>query len=216
MKKMLDILVWPVILAPLVYLAISWSNIPETVALHFQLDGTPDRFGNKKELIAATAILAAVGLGVYLLLKNIYRIDPKKYAAENKERLQRMGFATAIFISVINAVIIYSAVAGKLKFDIRFVFGGIGALWCILGNYLHTIKPNYFAGFRLPWTLNNEENWRRTHLMAGKLWFGGGLLLFIICVLGNNTIAIVAFIVITLITTILPVVYSYKLYKASR
>lgn len=213
---MLDILVWPIAAAPLVYLAASWKNVPETVPLHFKFDGTPDRFGNKNELIVASAILAAIAAGIYLLMKHIHKIDPKKYAAENKDRMQRMGFATSIFLSVINVVIIYSAVAGELKFDMRFVLAGIGILFCILGNYMHTLKPNYFAGLRLPWTLNDEENWRRTHLLAGKLWFGGGLLLFVLCLLGNNTVAFVSFVVIILILTILPIVYSYKLYKAMR
>ena len=34
---------------------------------------------------------------------------------------------------------------------------------------------NYTVGIKLPWTLNSEENWNRTHRMAGKLWILAGL-----------------------------------------
>ncbi|MDQ2752120.1 MAG: SdpI family protein, partial [Bacteroidota bacterium] len=35
-----------------------------------------------------------------------------------------------------------------------------------MGNNFYNIKPNYFAGYRLPWTLESEENWRKTHHLA--------------------------------------------------
>jgi len=82
-----------------------------------------------------------------------------------------------------------------------------------MGNYMHTIKPNYFAGLRLPWTLNNEDNWRKTHLLAGKLWFIGGLVIAILCLVVPGTAAIVLFFIATIVLILVPVIYSYRLYK---
>jgi uncharacterized membrane protein len=216
MTKILNYLVWPIILVPLVYLAVVWASLPETVAMHFKLDGTPDRFGSKNELITVVLILAAVSASVYLLVSNIYKIDPKRYAAENKTRLHRIAFAVAIFLTFINCLVIFSSAKGHMRFDARFVFGAIGLLWCIIGNYMYNIKPNYFAGIRLPWTLNNEENWRKTHLLAGKLWFIGGLLLALVCLLFPSTVATVSFITVSLVITIIPCIYSYLLYKKQK
>jgi uncharacterized membrane protein len=81
---------------------------------------------------------------------------------------------------------------------------------------MHNIKPNYFAGIRLPWTLENEENWKKTHLLAGKLFFAGGLLIAILCLLTPVIISIILFITITIIVTIIPGVYSYRLYKKQK
>jgi uncharacterized membrane protein len=78
---------------------------------------------------------------------------------------------------------------------------------------MHTIKPNYFAGIRVPWTLNNEENWRKTHLLAGKLWFAGGLVLAVLCLLLPDTPALIVFFTATMILVIIPVIYSYRLYQ---
>ncbi len=212
MKKYFKILIWPVALVPAVYLFILWKSLPEKIAIHFDLYGHPDRFGNKTELLWMVAIMCLLNAGMFFLLSNIYRIDPKKYAAENKDRLQQIAFVISIFISGMGCFIIYSSAKEGFDLGIRYVFAGVGLLFCFIGNYMHTIKPNYFAGFRVPWTLNNEDNWRKTHLLGGKVWFAGGLAIALICILLPDTISIVAFFSITTIMVIIPLVYSYRLY----
>lgn len=216
MDKFLKQIVWVIILIPAVYLAIVWKNLPETVVTHFDLRGQPDRLGNKNDLIETSIILIIANAIVYLLLSNIYRIDPKRYAAENKSRLQRIGFAVSVFMSGVLCYIIYNASHGKINFSMRLLLAGIGLLFALIGNYMHTIKPNYFAGFRLPWTLENEDNWRQTHLLGGKLWFIGGIAIAIICLILPPTASLVAFYTIMIVVVIIPAVYSYRLYKKQK
>jgi len=216
MDKFLKQIVWVIILIPAVYLAIVWKNLPETVATHFDLRGQPDRIGSKNELINTSIILIIVNAIVYLILTNIYRIDPKRYAAENKSRLQRIGFAVSVFMSGVLCYIIYNASHGKINFSMRLLLAGIGLLFALIGNYMHTIKPNYFAGFRLPWTLENEDNWRQTHLLGGKLWFIGGIAIAVICLILPPTASLVAFYTIMIVVVIIPAVYSYRLYKKQK
>lgn len=216
MKNILSKLVWPIALIPGLYLAIAWNSIPETVAMHFDINGNPDRWGSKRELIGVTAILFAMSLFVYFLLTNIYKIDPKKYAAENKDRLRRIAFAVVIFVTGISTVIIYNAQTGSLKMSTGLILAGVGLLFSFIGNYMPNLKPNYFMGFRLPWTLENEDNWRKTHSLAGKLWFAGGLSLAVICLFLPNKIGLIVFFVVMIVITVIPIVYSYKLYKKTR
>lgn len=216
MNKYFKWLIWLVALVPGIYLAASWKSLPERVAMHFDLKGNPDRYGSKTELLIMVAVLSLMGVGVYFLLSNIYKIDPKRYAAENKDRLQRMGFAIGIFISALCCVIIYSTTKGSIEFGLRYIFAGVGLLFSLMGNYMHNIKPNYFAGLRVPWTLNNEDNWRKTHMMAGKLWFAGGLVIAILCLLLPDAISLIIFFILTMILVIIPVVYSYRMYKKNK
>jgi uncharacterized membrane protein len=216
MNKYFKWLIWLVALVPGIYLATSWKSLPETVAMHFDLKGNPDRYGNKTELMLMVALLSLMAVGIYFLLSNVYKIDPKRYAAENKDRLQKMGFAVGTFIAALCCVIIYSTKKGSIEFGLRYIFAGVGLLFSLMGNYMHNIKPNYFAGLRVPWTLNNEENWRKTHMMAGKLWFAGGLLIAILCLLLPDAISLIIFFTVTLILVIIPVVYSYRLYKKNK
>ena len=213
MNKFLKILVWPIAVIPLVYLLVIWGSLPEKIAIHFDLQGNPDRYGNKTELLIMAGILTLMSIGLFFILSNIYKIDPKKYAVENKDRLTRMAFVISIFMSAISCFIIYSSAKGGFEPGIRFVFAGVGLLFSFIGNYMHTIKPNYFAGIRVPWTLNNEENWRKTHLLAGKIWFAGGLLIALLCLLLPDTVSLIVFFSLTMILVIIPVVYSYRLYK---
>lgn len=216
MNKLLQRLAWPLIASPLVYLAIVWNKLPETVALHFELGGNADRFGTKTGLLGVVLLLVVVNLLVYLLLLNVHRIDPKKTLTANRPWMQRIAFAIALFVSGITALIIYSSSHLDASLNTRIIFAGVGLLLCIIGNYMHTLKPNYFAGIRLPWTLQNEDNWRRTHLLAGKLFFGGGLFITIICLVLPTTASFIVFICITLIICIIPGIYSYRLYKKTR
>ncbi len=217
MTKILKKIIWPVMTIPPIYLALAWNKIPERVAMHFNLGGTPDRYGNKNELLIMILVLTAVNIILYLLLSNAYRIDAKRNGKENKNRFERMAFAVSVFISCLTCYLIYNSIkGGGSPFRIRLIFGSIGLLWCIMGNYMYNIKPNYFAGFRTKWTLNNEENWKKTHLLAGKLWFTGGLLLAIVCLFSSEKGAIIIFLLVTLVTTIIPGIYSYRLYKKQK
>jgi len=213
MDKYMKKIVWLFIIAPAIYLAIAWNTLPETIAMHFNLKGDIDRYGSKNELATMILILIAVNTVVYLLLPQVYRIDPKRYAVENKGRLFRIAFAVAVFTSAVLCLIIYSSDHGNIKFTMRFILAGVGLLLAVVGNYIYNIKPNYFAGIRLPWTLNNDENWRRTHLLGGKLLFGGGLLIAVICLFTPFLFSMITLFTILLLVILITCIYSYRLYK---
>lgn len=214
MTKLIKWIVWVVWLAPVIYLAAVWNKVPETVPLKYNPAGEAIRFGTRTDFLAILAILLVVNVGVYFLLVNIARIDPKKkYRSENIPRMRRIAFAVTIFVSAVTCFIIYTTVDGARKFNPKMIVVPVGLLFMVVGNYIHNIKPNYFAGFRLPWTLENESNWRKTHLLAGKLWFVGGLLVVLTALLlPDNLVLICMFAIIALLTAI-PAIYSYRLYK---
>jgi len=212
MDKFLKKIVWLFIIAPAIYLAIVWNKLPEKIATNFNEKGNPDRYGSKTGLMAGVAVLMVLATTIGLLLPLAYKIDRKNRAVENKTRLLRMAFAISIFISFVACILINSSVYG-IYFNIRIIFGSIGLIWCIMGNYMHNIKPNYFAGFRNSWTLNNEEIWRRTHLLGGKVWFAGGLLIVIVCFFASRNIVTITFISVIFIIILIPFIYSYHLYK---
>jgi uncharacterized membrane protein len=110
-------------------------------------------------------------------------------------------------------MIIYSSMKGNIQAGGRFMIPATGLLFAIMGNYMYTIKPNYFAGFRLPWTLSNDENWRRTHLLGGKLFFAGGLLVAICGLFASFKVSLIIFFSILTLTILITCVYSYRLYK---
>jgi uncharacterized membrane protein len=77
---------------------------------------------------------------------------------------------------------------------------------------MNSIKPNYFAGVRTPWTLEDPDTWRSTHRLAGRLWFVGGICLTIAMLLLPNKTGMVVFFIIIAILVLIPIIYSYIYY----
>lgn len=198
-------------LVPVIYLAVVWNALPEKVPLHYGTDLQPDQTGDKSELWILCATLGGVSLLVYLLLTNLHRIDPKRKGTSPSPTFNKLAFGLVVFFAALNLIFIAAA---KGDVNIRhFLFPLIGLLLAFIGNYFNNIKPNYFAGIRLPWTLSSDENWRRTHQLAGKLWFAGGVLIAVTGWLLPSTTAFAVFIGALLIMILIPVIYSYRIFK---
>ena len=194
-------------LIPFVYLIYIWNRLPEKVPMHWNGAGEIDRYGDKKELLVMLFMLVGITYFVFLIIPSI---DPKQKLQNMGNKLNNLRMILTLFMSGLAVFILYS-VQQKTS-NPSFVLAIIGLLFAFLGNYFKTIKPNYFIGIRTPWTLENEEVWKKTHLMGGKLWFVGGLLMALTFVLPNK-IQFYTFIGIVTVITIVPIVYSYLEFK---
>ena len=197
---------------PLVYLASVYSFLPDTVPTHFNLEGKADGFSEKSTLIFTTILLDLVGLGTYYLLKFLPQIDPKKTAGQSPVFLNKIGLVLVVFMGILNMIILHSAVNTNFN-GTKFILPLMGLLFVFMGNYMHTIKPNYFAGFRTPWALEDPDNWRVTHLLAGKIWVIGGLISTILSLVLPMAAGWIIFTAITIIISIVPFIFSYRYFK---
>lgn len=198
-------------LLPAAYLALVWDAVPQTVALHFDANFRPDRTGDKTELWLPVGLLALVSIAVYFLFLNLHRFDPKRRGTAPQPVFQKLGTGLVVFMAALGFLIIGSA-KDAAAFQ-GYLFPLLGLLFAFIGNNLINIKPNYFAGLRLPWTLNSDENWRRTHRLGGKLWFAGGLLIASVGLFLPPAMALLFFLGAVLVMVLVPVVYSYRLFK---
>ena len=216
MKIVLRRLIWLIMLLPAVYLAIVWTGIPQTVPMHFDLKGNVDQYGTKTDLLIMTAVLTSLNMLAYLAILNIYKIDPKKYAAQNKERLHRIGFSVSLYLAAVSAMLIYVISTNHVNIVMKFVFIAMGLLFALIGNNMYNLKPNYFAGMRLPWTLENEDNWRATHHVAGRLWFFGGFVIALLAFVLDEQWSVYSTFIALSFLVLIPVIYSYRYYKRSQ
>ena len=216
MNNLFRRIIWLIMLVPAIYLAVLWRNIPQTVPMHFDLKGNVDRYGTKHELLILTATLTILNAIVYLVVSNIYKIDPRKSASLNKDRMKRIAVGVSVYLSAILIMIIYEIAHNNTSLTMKFVFVAMGLLFALLGNNMYNIQPNYFAGIRLPWTLESEDNWRKTHHLAGRLWFFGGLIFAVIALFLNRELTSPVILALVAILVIIPIIYSYNLYKKSK
>ena len=78
MNTLLRRIVWIVMILPAIYLAIIWKQIPQTVPMHFDINGKVDSYGTKSSLLWLVIGLTILNAVVYLIVSNVYKIDPKK------------------------------------------------------------------------------------------------------------------------------------------
>jgi uncharacterized membrane protein len=206
------LVIFLIICIPLAYTAYLYPSLPDTIPLHFNWEGKPDGFGNKSKIWMVTLLLTLVSGFVYLIITNLPKIDPKKTAGQSPELFQKIATILVIFLCAINLIILYATHTGGFRFG-KPILPLLGLLFAVLGNYMHSIKPNYFVGFRTPWALENADNWRKTHQLVGKIWVPGGILLLLVSFLFEGKTAIIVFYAIMSIMVVIPVLYSYRYYK---
>jgi len=200
------------IISPLIYLAIIWPSIPTIVPVHYDLNLKPDKFDSKNGLWLLAGILSGVSVLIYLLLLNVRRFDPKLRKIPPSITFTRIATVVAVFLTAMNYLLISSA-NNNIRLMDRLMWPLMGLLFAFIGNYMNNIKPNYFAGLRLPWTLSSDYNWRKTHQMASKLWFWGGLGLAIISAFLPSPYSFIVFFIVLFVLVIIPIVYSYRIFK---
>lgn len=198
-----------IILLPFLYLAYVWPDLPQRVPMHYNIKGEIDRYGDKSELLIIPFIMPVL---IYIIFLVVPKIDPKNKLQQMGNKFQTIKVLLTTFMSVLALYIIYSTKNASLS-NPNYVLLLIGVLYVILGNYFKTIKANYFIGIKTPWTLENETVWKDTHKLGGKLWFAGGLVIILGCLILNQKTNFIFFMSITAIITIIPIVYSYVRFK---
>ena len=110
-----------------------------------------------------------------------------------------------LMISIFGESLGYSMMSGLLA----QIFMGV---MMIIMEIIYQNTPKLYNRYSTPWTLENDENWRKTHRLAGKIWVLGGLLLFL-----NSFVQLYVYWVFFLtlfFVVIIPSVYSYQLSKS--
>lgn len=194
-------------LVPCIYLISIYSQLPNQVPTHWNYNGEIDDYSKKSFLFVVLLLLIGSNYLIFLVLP---KIDPKQKIQQMGAKLNNLRFIMTLFMSALGLYIIH--LSSTSTNNPELIYPIIGLLIACLGNYFQTLKPNYFIGIRTPWTLENGEVWKKTHQLAGKIWFIGGLLIALTFLLPKKMNTIV-FISITAIITIIPIIYSYKEFK---
>lgn len=202
-------LIWSsiVIVLPILIGLLLWNQLPDRIATHWDTQGVANGWSSKAFTVFALPCILLILHWVCVLASNA---DPKwkNYPA----KMLSIVLWICPVISVIMMIFVYGVALGlDLKME-RIMPLLVGAMFVVVGNYLPKCKQSYTMGIKLPWTLHDEENWNRTHRMAGKLWVGVGVLAMFSALLPSKSIFIV-FMLILSVAVIVPTVYSYLLFK---
>lgn len=194
-----------VTLLPIIAGLLIWDKLPDEVPTHFGPDGMADGWNSKQ---FAVFFLPLFLLGIHLICVLATSLDPRHRNIDKK--LFALVLWICPVISILTSALSYTVALGYVVNVTIIMMFFVAAIFIIIGNYLPKCRQNYTVGIKIPWTLNDEENWDATHRFAGKLWVIGGV------VLGCFSFfkyAWIVFIAVVSIMIIVPFVYSYLFYK---
>ena len=183
---------------------ILWNQLPEQMPTHWNAAGEVDGWSSKPFAIFG---LPLIMLGAQWLCVLGTLADPKK--ANHPDKVLHLVFWIIPVLSVVlNAVTIAAALGKEVRMEV-FMPILIGLILTIVGNYMPKCKQNYTIGIKIPWTLNSEENWNRTHRFAGWLWTFSGVGIMATGFFGGVWI----FLPIVFLMVFAPIVYSFLLFR---
>ena len=191
-------------LLPIIVGLIFWNRLPEKVPTHFNLEGEVDGWSSKA--------FAVFGIPAFIFAMHIActiaaSFDPKSKNIEGKPL--NLVLWICPMVSAVVAIVTYPTALGY-KINVTFIMLlYVSVLFITVGNYLPKCRPNYTIGIKVPWTLDDEENWNKTHRFAGKLWVICGIITLVTAFLNIPWI----FFALIPVITVVPIVYSYILYK---
>ena len=212
-KKYGPFLVALLIIAPFIYGALIFPNLPSQIPTHFNIEGKADAWGGPSSIFIGPGIMGAVSIFVYVLMSNLKSIDPKKYDDANDALYSNFAVLTVAFLSMLSLIIIYSSTHADQINVGKLILPLVGLSFAGLGWYMPKFKQNYFVGFKLPWTLENVDNWNETHKVASKYWIYGGLFQAVITFLLPMKFGFIGFMLATAAMVVVPSVFSYRMFK---
>lgn len=195
-------------LASLLIAVIAFPHLPEQIATHFDFQGTADGYNSRWFVF----VIPLISLVTTLLADIFPRLDPKTESYRKfPKAYQLIHVLINALLLLCNLILILFALGYQINVG-GFMSICVGLMFIIMGNYMPKFKQAYFCGIRTPWALADEENWRKTHRMGGKLWVIGGILFLFLSFVPETFILLLTLLILTLLCLI-PYLYSYLIYR---
>jgi len=191
------------ILIVIIFNALFYNKMPAELPSHWNFQGQVDKYSSKFDAMVMTpGFLTIMNLFLCFMLDN----DPKN-ERQNNFLMTLTKLSMPIMMIVIYVITILAGL-GRVVNTSVIISLLMGTLFIAIGNYMPKVKRNYTVGIKLPWTLNSDENWRRTHRLGGICFILMGLCFFATPFVKSE---LIIFIPIAIVL-ILPMIYSYYLY----
>lgn len=181
-----------------------YKKMPETLPTHWGFNNKIDGYSSKFTTLITTPLLL-----IFLNIFSCFMLDNDPKNKDKNNFVITIGKATIPLVMLITFVISVFYGLGK-KINVMVIISiFVGFLLILIGNYFPKTKRNYTVGIKLPWTLNSDENWNKTHRLAGYFFILGGIFFLLTPFIGNEYLIFLTFMIIGII----PAIYSFYLYK---
>ncbi|RZT01946.1 SdpI family protein [Cuneatibacter caecimuris] len=223
-------ILWALTVLPAVIAAAVMHFMPDSVPMHYNLQGEVDRWGSKYENFIFPALILLMTLFWYAFIR--YYRKKSLRAGEEKERqeaksnmnvLYIVAIATTALFNVMHCVFLYTAWSGAeslsnvITVDTNMVLGVMtGLLLVVLGNFMPKTKRNSAVGFRTVWSMENDRTWAASNRFGGISMMISGVLIIVESFLVGGIASILIMLGIVVADGVVSLVYTYFAYKKYR
>ena len=193
-----------VMLIPILVGLLLWQQLPDQIPSHWGIDGEVDDWSSKAFTVFG---FPSILLAIHWVCTIVCTADPhhKNY----HPKMIKLMFWICPMIGLILTTMVYSSALGY-SLPIETIMPLlVGLLFVVIGNLMPKSRRSYTMGIKLPWTLNSEENWNKTHRLGGKVWVAGGIIMMATALWGSFWLLMA----IMALMVIIPTVYSYLYYR---
>lgn len=191
------------ILILIIFNILFYDKMPAELPTHWNFRGEVDDYSSRFDAMVLThGFLVVMNIFACFMLDN----DPRN-KRQNKFVMTISKLAVPAIMIVVYTITVMVGLGRDVNVSVIIPLF-VGLLFIAIGNYLPKTRRNYTMGIKLPWTLNSDENWRRTHRLGGICFVILGLCLILSVFLKSE----IVFLVPLILGGIIPTFYSYYLY----
>lgn len=195
-----------IILLPLLAGLFLWNRLPDPIATSFDFEGVANGYSSKAFTVIVLPLFLLVMQWVCFFA---CCLDPKRRNFSNSKLFVLILFIIPAVEVFVEAGIYGIALGMELNIA-KIMYPFLAVVFLLVGNYLPKCRPNYTMGLKLPWTLADEENWNKTHRLAGPIWMICGVAT-LACAFLPAVAAMCVMLGAVLVATLVPTAYSILL-----
>jgi uncharacterized membrane protein len=185
-------------------------NLPEQIPAHWNAVGVVDRYAPRSTALWQMPLII---LGTGLLLLFLPMIDPlRKNVDQFRPAFHWLILGTAAFLTYLHGLTLLAGLGLPINMS-YWMIPAFAALMIGIGFLTERALPNWFIGIRTPWTLSSPTVWQKTHRLGGLTFKIAGLLC-LLALLFPPEIGLMLALIPILAASIIPVIYSYLLFRA--
>jgi len=193
---------------------LAYPYLPEKVPTHFNAQWQPDGWMSRETVLWFTPLMLAVLWGILTLCFWLAATEKGQLKLEQSDLRLLLGIRTLMgaFMLAIHAAILAVGL-GWLSSPRPVILPAIGVLFMFIGSILPKLKRNWVAGFRLPWTLVDDEAWKVANKFGGYGFVAIGFLFLLAPLISSRFDFVFLALVFALILAIS--IKAYLIYRRS-
>ncbi len=223
MKKVM----WVISFISLIGTAIVLKFMPDSVPMHYDVAGNIDRWGSKYENLIFPIIILAMSLFWTLIMryfekKALKAADEKEStsAKSNAKVLGIVGLCMVAMFTVMQGFILYGAyseaVSGATQWTVDIGKVSVilmGIIFIVLGNFMTKTRINSAVGFRVSWSMYNDNTWRKSNRFGAYAIMIAGVVTIIMAVVMKNSFgASMSAVGTVILASVVTLIYAHKVY----